>query len=128
VCSADKLGEYSVIYSAEDSSNNTANVQLMILAVPANAPRIFLQGLPLVVFEAGDVYQDAGASASDTVDGDVSSLLTSDVGTFTPTRLGEQEICYSMSKADSQGLFATSVCRDIQVIDTTPPVCVPPFH
>jgi hypothetical protein len=99
----------------------------MVLAVPANAPRIFLRGLPLAVLEAGDVYQDAGASATDTVDGDVSAFLTSDVGSFSSTQLGKQKVCYRMSQADSQGLFATPVCRDVQVIDTTPPVSVQ-FH
>ena len=87
-----------------------------------SVPRIFLLGAAVVVLEAGDVYQDAGASATDDIDGDLSSALASDATSFNSSRPGSHDMCYRMTRADSQGLFATPVCRTVQVIDTTPPV------
>jgi hypothetical protein len=96
--------------------------QLMVLAVPTSAPRIILQGEPLVVVEAGQKYQDTGATATDATDDNVTPSLTSDITSFNSIQLGNQEVCYTMRTANSQGLFATPVCRVIQVRDTTPPV------
>jgi len=81
-----------------------------------NRPVITLLGNPVVFLKKGDVYTDAGATAFDPEDGDVTSDIvivnsvdTSVVGTYTMT--------YDVN--DSQDLDADQVTRTVNVIYAT---------
>ncbi|MCK9345340.1 MAG: DUF5011 domain-containing protein [Candidatus Pacebacteria bacterium] len=82
-------------------------------------PVILLNGALSVTIEAGSVYAELGATATDNVDGNI-SLSIAVTGTVNTSALGVYTINYNVS--DSSGNPATQVTRTVTVVDTTPPV------
>ena len=82
-------------------------------------PVITLKGDPVVQVDAGTSYIDAGASASDSYDGDltVSVATESTVDVF---GVGNYTVSYNVS--DEAGNAAQEVVRTVNVGDTTLPV------
>ena len=80
-------------------------------------PVINLNGLAVVTVEIGSEYVDAGASASDEVDGFLQPLAQSNVNTQV---LGQYQVIFSVS--DAAGNEATNVSRIVNVVDVTPPL------
>jgi beta-glucanase (GH16 family) len=72
-------GIYSITYSASDVAGNTATATRTIIVADTQPPIISLIGDSEVYHEQGSNYIDAGASASDVVDGDVEVLISGDV-------------------------------------------------
>ena len=79
------------------------------------APVITINGSLTVNHEQGTTYVDAGATATDAVDGSVSVTTSGSVG----TDAGTYTLTYTAS--DSAGNTATAT-RTVIVADTTPPV------
>jgi hypothetical protein len=83
------------------------------------APVITLVGDAIVEIEIGDTYIDAGATALDDVDGDitdqiiVNNLVNSDI-------VGSYQVTYNVN--DSSENSASEVTRTVNVVDTTDPV------
>ena len=86
------------------------------------APVITLVGSPEVTVEAGTAYVDQGATATDDVDGDITShiVVSNPVDTF---QLGVYTVTYKVQ--DSAGNNA-GVVRNVTVVDTTAPVISAP--
>ena len=80
------------------------------------APVITLNGQPIVTHEGGDVYKDAGATAVDALDGDVTVAVTGNVDV---NKLGPYEMTYTAK--DAEGNQSTTT-RRVNVVDTTSPV------
>ncbi len=83
------------------------------------APVITLVGSSPIDVEAGTVYLDAGATAFDAGDGDLTAAIVT-VNPVDTSTLGSYTVTYNVT--DSQGHPATEVTRTVNVIDTTPPV------
>jgi len=79
-------------------------------------PVITISGSASVTVELGDVYTDAGATASDANDGVVSVTTTSNVDT---SAVGTYTVTYTAT--DISGNTATRT-RTVEVVDTTAPV------
>ena len=74
----DKLGEYTVTYNVADSNGNQATeVTRKVTVVDTTGPVITLKGESEVTIEVGSEYTDAGATATDIVDGDLSATIES---------------------------------------------------
>jgi hypothetical protein len=85
------------------------------------APEITLLGAPEINVELGDSYQDAGASAFDVPEGDLSDeLLVTD--TVDTSRLGDYSVIYEVS--DSAGNEAEPKVRRVHVTDQNLPPAV----
>ena len=97
-----------------------ASQQVTIVIPDITAPEITLLGSDPVIVEEGGTYEDAGASASDNVDGDISeSIITvNPVDTSVPD---EYTVTYNVS--DAAGNPAVQVTRTVTVVDGggTPP-------
>ena len=79
---SDTAGVYSLSYSATDSEGNVSRVLSRTVTVADTiAPVITLAGDATVEIELGSTYTDAGASATDTVDGSVDVVITGSVDT-----------------------------------------------
>ena len=115
-----KLGIYTVTYNVSDSNGNAA-VEMVrtITVVDTTGPVITLTGDPEITVEAGATYSDAGATATDAVDGDVTANIES-TGTVDTTKLGKYILSYNVSDAAEN--TATAVIRTVTVADTTAPV------
>ncbi|MCH9813907.1 MAG: DUF5011 domain-containing protein [Epsilonproteobacteria bacterium] len=111
------LGNYTVTYNVSDSSANPATTMTRdVYVVDTTAPIITLQGTSTVEVVIGSVYSDAGATATDNYDGNLTASITVDNPVNTST-LGTYTITYNVS--DTAGLSAIEVSRTVTVI--TPP-------
>ena len=109
-------GTYSVTYNVTDSDGNDAEEVVRIVTVADDiAPVIILIGEAEVTIDNGSEYTDAGASATDNVDGDISSsiVVTGSVDTSTA---GTYTITYNVS--DSSGNAAVTVTRTV-IVDSS---------
>ncbi len=80
---------------------------------------ITLLGDDPVTIEVGDTYTDAGATATDTYDGDITSSIVT-VSTVNTAIVGVYSVSYNVS--DTNGNAAVEVTRTVTVVDTTVPV------
>ncbi|GGE06835.1 hypothetical protein GCM10010831_05410 [Psychroflexus salis] len=117
---ADVVGTYALSYDVTDSSGNAAEtVTRTVNVVDTTIPVITLLGDNPVTIEVGTTYTDAGATASDNVDGD----LTADIivtGSVDTDVVGTYTLSYDVT--DSSGNAAETVTRTVNVVDTTIPV------
>lgn len=114
-------GTYNLRYDVSDSSGNAAqSVSRRVIVGDFNAPIITRLGSASVNLLVGATYNDAGATASDSLDGDLTSsiIVTNPVNT---AAAGVYTVRYNVS--DLAGNSAVEVTRRVQVTaDTTPPV------
>ena len=109
-------GTYTLTYSATDSAGNEATtVTRAVTVADTIAPVIVLNGAANISHEQGTTYTDAGASASDSVDGSV-SVTTS--GTVDTTIVGTYTLTYTATDASSN--MATAA-RSVTVTDSEAP-------
>ena len=98
----------SLIVSCSDDDPIPAPVVVTpeVVIPDTGAPTITLVGSSTINIEEGDSYTDAGASASDEVDGDISSSITTSgsVDTSTP---GTYTLTYSVSDAAGNSVELT---------------------
>ena len=73
-------GTYSVTYSAQDRSGNTATKVRTVIVADTICPNITLTGATSVTHQQGTTYIDAGASANDIIDGTLTPILSGSVG------------------------------------------------
>lgn len=114
----DVLGTYTVSYTATDARTNTATVYRTVHVVDTTKPVITLLGSAIVTLEVHTNYTDAGATAEDNYDGNltnsvfvVNPVISDVVGTYTVT--------YTLSDANGNKATAT---RTVNIVDTTKPV------
>lgn len=112
-------GIYTITYTVVDGSGNIAQRQRTVTVGDFIAPVISLLGEGAIDHEAKTNYSDAGATASDDLDGDITGqiVVTNSVNI---DALGNYTVTYEVS--DLAGNAAAPVQRQVTVIDTTPPV------
>ena len=114
------VGTYVLSYNVSDSSGNTAlEVRRIVTVGDSGTPVIKQKGEISVFHEAGTPYVDAGASASDTLDGDLTGSILSN-SSVNVDAVGIYTVTYSVS--DSSGNAAVGVVRTVNVQDTKAPV------
>ena len=117
----------SVVDATEDLDSEILKLQNLIdvltLRVDAlealHVPEIFLTGDANVNVEAGSGFNDAGATAEDLNDGDISNSITVS-GTVDTSLVGTYTLLYDVT--DSDGNEAAQVTRIVNVVDTTAPI------
>ena len=122
------VGTYNVTYNCQDPSNNAAPTQTRIVnVVGAGVPSITILGDNPATHECATTYTDAGATANDTEDGDISADIVATPndgndltkGIINETQLGNQTIDYDVQ--DSNSNSAPTVTRNVNVVDTIAP-------
>ena len=107
---SDTAGVYTLSYSATDSEGNVSRILTRAVTVADTiAPVITLVGEATLAVEQDATYTDAGATATDTVDGSVTVVTTGSVDTATP---GAYTLTYTAT--DIAGNEAT-VSRTVNV-------------
>ena len=102
------------------NGNAAAEVTRTVTVVDTTVPVITLLGEDPVTIEVGAVYTDAGATALDNYDGDITSSIV-EVSTVDTAIAGSYTVTYDV--ADASGNTALTVTRSVNVIeDTVAPV------
>jgi len=114
------IGAYTVTYNVSDSSSNPAvEVTRTVNIVDVSTPIITLVGDNPITIEVGSAYDDAGATALDDVDGDLTTSIIT-LNNVDPNTVGQYIITYNV--VDSSNNSASEVARTVNVVDTTNPV------
>ena len=117
-----QAGTYTVTFNVIDLSGNKATEVSRTVVVSADTvpPVITLNGEAIVVTELGGTYNDAGATAIDNVDGDISDKIVVGGDTVDASKAGTYTVTYNVT--DAVGNKATEVIRTVTVSDNTIPV------
>jgi len=110
------LGDYTVIYTVTDSAGNQSTASRIVHVVDTTPPVITLNGDAQMDLAIGANYQDPGAVASDSYDGDLtdSIIVNNLVDTSIP---GNYTVTYTVS--DNTGNTASET-RTVIVEEPTP--------
>lgn len=109
---SDKVGTYEVTYTVSDANGNTATAARTVNIVDTTKPVITLKGSSVLTIPVGTTYSDAGATASDNYDGDISIKIKS-TGTVDTTTVGKYEISFNVS--DNHDNTAIAIVRTVYV-------------
>jgi hypothetical protein len=114
-------GTYTVTYDVTDSGGSAADQLTRVVTVAANsAPVITLTGSATVNLTVGNAYADAGATATDAEDGDITASIVVGGLPINTGVAGTYTVTYNVT--DSAGSAATEVRRTVIVSAApTPP-------
>ncbi len=116
------LGSYTVTYNVSDAAGNAASeVVRTVNVVDTTAPLITLLGSNPVNLNVGDPYVEAGATATDIVDGDLSANIVIDASAVDTAVQGSYPVTYNIS--DAAGNAAAQVVRTV-VVGPDAPLCI----
>ena len=114
------LGTYLLSYTVSDSSGNSADpVVRTVQVVDTTSPVISLNGNLSINHTYQTAFIDPGATASDNYDTNLSALIVVS-GSVDENSLGTYNLLYDLD--DSSGNSATTVTRQVIVLDDLPPV------
>ncbi len=123
------VGTYTRTYSVSDSAGNSTEVNRTvqitdsIMESDTTPPVITLFGDNPMILNIGDTYNEPGATAFDSVDGDISDSIDI-TGTVNTAFEGTDTVFYFVS--DNSGNGTTEIrevyVNDTTTIDSTPPV------
>lgn len=115
------IGSYLITYNAQDSSGNIAiSVTRTVNVIDVSSPIITILGSNPITINIGTIYSDAGATAIDDVDGDVTSEIIT-TGTVNVNAIGTYNITYTIT--DTAGNIANAT-RTVNVIDNILPTII----
>ena len=106
-----KVGSYTVTYSCEDDAGNATTKSRIVIVEDTIPPVITILGANPATITAGSVYNDAGATCIDRVDGTLTPTL--DSSSLDVNQAGLSTVTYSC--ADKSGNPAISVSRFVIV-------------
>ncbi|HOS02091.1 MAG TPA: DUF5011 domain-containing protein, partial [Candidatus Hydrogenedentes bacterium] len=107
-------GTYSVVYSVSDTAGNSAQASRTVYVVDTTKPVITRLGSNPVTVLLGATYTDAGATASDNYDGNITAQIVK-TGTVNTAAIGTYTITYNVS--DASGNAAVPVTRTVNVVE-----------
>ena len=121
------VNTFTVTYNVSDAAGNLAieaTRTVNVLAAPdTTAPVITLLGDNPVTIEVETTYNDAGATAVDDINGDITEDIIT-VNSVNSNIAGVYTVTYNVT--DSSGNAAIEVTRIVNVLDTTGPVVTAP--
>jgi len=112
---------YEVRYNYTDESGNAADEVVRTVNVVENPPpEITILGDNPATVECTGVYTDAGATAFDVPDGDLTDdIITTGVESVDTATPGSYTVSYEVTDSNDTTVV---VSRTVEVVDTTPPV------
>lgn len=104
-------GEYILTYTVEDSYGNVCKVQRKVVVKDTIAPQITLSGKNQMYVLLGESFSEPGYSASDNIDGDLTSKVVVS-GSVNTKEVGDYKITYKISDSSEN---VTTVTRNVRV-------------
>ncbi|MCY9693042.1 immunoglobulin-like domain-containing protein [Paenibacillus alginolyticus] len=116
---ANRPGTYSVVYQVSDRSGNAAQEAVRVVnVVDTTPPVVTLLGDSTVTLAYGAPFADPGATAHDTLEGDLTASIVV-TGTVDNHRAGEYTLQYRVS--DSSGNASLIAMRTVRVLEQVLP-------
>ncbi|WP_298540757.1 immunoglobulin-like domain-containing protein [uncultured Aquimarina sp.] len=109
-------GDYTIMYSVTDSSDNMTNLNRVVKVVNDAPPVIRILGQNPLTFNATASYTDAGVEVSDDIDQNLTVNIENNVISNDP---GNYKVIYTVKDSGDNMVRAE---RDVTVIDTEAPV------
>ena len=108
------VGTYTVTYNVSDAAGNAASQlsRTVNITPDVTIPVITLLGEAEVSLTLGSTYTDAGATAADNIDGDITSDIVT-VNSVNVDTVGTYTVSYNVS--DISGNAASQVTRTVQI-------------
>ena len=107
-------GDYAVTYDVSDSSGNAASTVTRTVTVQDTTPPVItLLGDDPQVIIAGHPYAELGATASDSLDGDLTASIVIDASAIDTAKAGDYAVTYDVS--DAAGNAAATMTRTVRV-------------
>ncbi len=100
------VGNYSVVYTVTDAAGNESSAVRTVRVVDTKAPEITLKGDANVSLAVGDEYAEAGATARDAYDGDITQQIVVS-GKVDTTVAGTYVVSYSVKDSSDNEATAT---------------------
>jgi len=113
---ANQVGNYTVTFTATDSSLNKTVETVIFKVVDNEKPVITLKGQNPYIVEVNTIYEDLGVTVTDN-SGDIEPKLN--LNNLDMTKLGEYTVIYTAK--DASGNEAIPVERTVKVVDITKP-------
>jgi len=111
------IGSYTVTYNVMDAAGNAAaqvsRTVNVVVATDTTPPVISLRGPAMITVVQGSAYNDAGATAFDNRDGDITAGIVP-VNSVNTAVIGNYTVTYDVT--DASGNAATQVIRTVYVI------------
>lgn len=104
-----KAGTYKITYTVKDSSGNTATVIRTVTVkgeTTTSTLQITLNGEKEIKIKVGEAFTDPGASATDSIDGDLTSKIIK-TGTVDTNTAGEYKITYTVKNSSGKDASVT---------------------
>ncbi|ETR68062.1 MAG: hypothetical protein OMM_04787 [Candidatus Magnetoglobus multicellularis str. Araruama] len=119
VPSAEK-GQQEIVFQLTviDNENAQSTDQVQISIIDKTSPLLNLVGDNPQIIEIGETYKELGATATDRVDGDLSSTISIQ-NNITDNLPGTYQVRYEIKDSSDNWTY---VLRDVLVQDTTPPI------
>ncbi|TBR21531.1 MAG: DUF5011 domain-containing protein, partial [Candidatus Nitrosotenuis sp.] len=111
------IGTYTVTYRVTDSSGNTDTKTRTVNVVDTVVPVISRNGVSPITVGFGSTYTDAGATASDNYDGDITANIVT-VNPVNTNIVGTYTVTYNV--VDSSDNAAIQVTRTVNVVAIAP--------
>ncbi|WP_369434635.1 immunoglobulin-like domain-containing protein [Psychromonas sp. MME1] len=114
-------GTYTLTFNATDTAGNVAQAVTRTVVVKdatgvdTEAPVITLVGAASVTINLNDTYIDLGATASDNVDGNITSDIVVDATAVDSSTIGAYTVTYNVM--DAAGNVAADVTRQVNVVE-----------
>ncbi len=116
-----KFGQYTILYSVEDSNGNVSTIERIVNVVPdPDAPVITLAGDEVHHHEQGTAFADPGFTLTDSGGTDLVVGNVVVTGTVDADTAGTYKLTYNFT--DGNGKSAPTKTRFVIVADTAPPV------
>ncbi|MDQ6973673.1 MAG: DUF5011 domain-containing protein, partial [Mariprofundaceae bacterium] len=118
-------GTYTLTYTVKDKAGNAALLKVRTVTVAKDTipPVLTLTGKTPVLVAVGSSYKDAGATARDNIDGNITAKIAVS-NLVNSNALGTYTVTYRVK--DSVGNAATPLVRTVKVTDQTAPVVQAP--
>lgn len=112
-------GVYTIQFDLTDASGNKAQTRYrtVVVVLDKTGPKLTLQGKDTINIEQCGTYNEAGATAIDNVDGDLTSAIKIN-GKVDPSTVGDYKLVYTVKDAQSN---YSSITRVVRVRDTKKP-------
>jgi hypothetical protein len=115
-------GVHTLYVQEMDAAGNRSSTAAFTIEVDATPPELTLLGDESLTAELGTTYTDAGATAADARDGDLTEKIQATGLPIDTAKLGSATVRYNVR--DEAGNAAAEKARTVTVVDTTAPMAV----